>query len=154
MRIPRAATFTTACVAWIASWFSPVMPGVPGWAAFRYALAPLVPFKDASTMPFEESVPQVLSALTNVVFAILAALWIAKRLPRAGLLVRIALACFLVNLYWFVKAWHEHGLSNLRFGYYLWIGAFVLLLAVGIYESLSGASSHRTSRTPTAGTRA
>ncbi len=36
-------------LAFLASWFLPVLDDVPGWMAFRYALAPLVPFRDAGS---------------------------------------------------------------------------------------------------------
>jgi hypothetical protein len=123
----------TAAAAFTASWFLPVLEGVPGWMAFRYALAPLVPFRDAGTIGWEDSAPQVMSALTNVVFVILFVLWALKQSPRVGMFVRITLACWLLNLYWFVKAWREGGLGDLLSGYYVWQAAFALLLAVAIF---------------------
>jgi hypothetical protein len=137
-----------AGAAFAASWFLPVLVGVPGWMAFRYALAPLVPYSDAGKFTWDDSIPQVLSALTNVVFVILFALWVARQRVRPGLLVRIALACFLLNLYWFVKAWRDHGLSDLLVGYYVWQAAFALLLAVAVIIAVA---SRQTSTTPTAG---
>ena len=74
-----------------------MLEDVPGWMAFRYALAPLVPFRDAGTIGWEDSAPQVMSALTNVVFVILFALWATRQRPRSGMFVRIALACFLLE---------------------------------------------------------
>jgi hypothetical protein len=116
--------------------------------AFRYALAPMIPFRDAISMPWEDNVPQVLSALTNLVFVILFALWVAKQMFRPGLFVRIALACLLLNLYWLVKAWRDDGLADLLYGYYVWLSAFALMLAVAV---LTAFAARRTSRTPTAG---
>ena len=78
-----------------------MLEDVPGWMAFRYALAPLVPYRDLEPGAWEDSAPQVMSALTNVVFVILFALWAVKQSPRPGMFIRIALACFLLNLYWF-----------------------------------------------------
>ena len=139
----------SAAAAFLASWFLPVLPDVPGWMAFRYALAPLVPFRDAGQLAWDDNVPQVLSALTNVVFILLFALWLAKQMFRPGMFVRIALACVLLNLYWFVRAWREKGLQDLLFGYYVWLGAFMLMLAAAIVTAFE---ARRTSRTPTAGT--
>lgn len=139
----------TAGAAFVASWFMPVLEGVPGWMAFRYALSALVPYGDAVELPWDESAPQAMSALTNVVFVILFALWVAKQTVRPGLFVRIALACFLLNLYWFVKALREHGINDLLVGYYVWLASFALLLGVAI---LIAVASRRTSTTPTAGT--
>jgi len=139
----------TAGAAFAASWFMPVLAHVPGWMAFRYALAPLVPYSAAGDLAWDDSVPQVLSALTNVVFIILFALWVAKQRVRPGLFVRIAIACFVLNLYWFVKACREQGLDDLLFGYYLWLAAFALLLAVA---AITAFASRRTSTTPTGDT--
>ncbi|HEX6638717.1 MAG TPA: hypothetical protein VF033_13750 [Steroidobacteraceae bacterium] len=134
---------------YLASWFLPVLDGVPGWMAFRYALAPLVPYRDAGDVGWEDGIPQVLSALTNVMFVILFGLWLMKQMFRPGMFVRLALACVLLNLYWFVMAWRDPaGLSDLLYGYYVWMLAFVLMLAVAIITAFA---SRRTSRTPTAG---
>lgn len=133
----------------LASWFLPVLEDLPGWMAFRYALAPLVPYRDAGTLGFEDSAPQVMSALTNVVFIVLFVLWVSRQSPRPGMFVRITLACFLINLYWFVKAWRESGIADLLYGYYVWVAAFALLAVVA---ALIAFSSRRTSKTPMAGT--
>jgi hypothetical protein len=148
IRLTKALGWTAAA-AFATSWFTPVLTDVPGWMAFRYALAPLVPYSAAGEISWEDSVPQVLSALTNVVFIILFALWASKQTVRPGLFLRIAIACFLVNLYWFVKAFREHGLADLLIGYYVWEAAFALLLGVAV---LIAFASRRTSTTPTAGT--
>jgi hypothetical protein len=117
--------------------------------AFRYALAPLVPYSAAGELTWDDAVPQVLSALTNVVFIILFALWVTKQRVRPGLFVRITIACFLLNLYWFVKAVREQGLKDLLVGYYVWLAAFALLLAVAVISAFAG---RRTSTTPTGDT--
>jgi len=137
----------TAGAAFAASWFLPVLVDVPGWMAFRYALAPLVPYSDAGAVDWHDSVPQVLSALTNLVFVILFALWMARQNVRPALLVRITLACFLLNLYWFVRAWRENDLDDLLIGYYLWQAAFALLFSVAVIIVVA---NRRTSTTPTA----
>ena len=140
-----------AAALFTASWFLPVLEDVPGWMAFRFALAPLVPYRHVGHVGdngWEDAVPGVLSALTNVVFVILLVLWATRRSPRPGMFVRITLACFLLNLYWFVNVWRDHALNDLLFGYYVWLAAFALLLAVAI---LIAFASRRTSKTPTAG---
>lgn len=141
-----------AAPVFLISWFLPVLPEVPGWMAFRYALAPLVPFRDAGQLAWDDNVPQVLSALTNLVFILMFALWIARQMFRAGLFLRIALACVLLNLYWLVRAWRENGLHDLLFGYYLWLAAFVLMLAAAVVTMVSASATRRTSRTPRDGT--
>jgi len=139
----------TATAAFAASWFLPVLPDVPGWMAFRYAFAPIVPYAAAGELTLEDSVPHVLSALTNLVFVVLAALWLTRQYMRPGTFVRISLACFLLNLYWLVKAVREDGLRDLLIGYYAWELAFAMLLGVAITVAVA---SRRTSTTPTAGT--
>lgn len=139
-----------SAVAFAASWFLPVLDDVPGWMAFRYALAPLVPYRDAGHQAWDDNVPQVLSALTNVMYVILFGLWLAKQMFRPGMFVRLALVCVLLNLYWFVQAWRDNqGLADLLYGYYVWMAAFTLMLAVAV---LTAFEARRTSRTPTAGT--
>jgi hypothetical protein len=134
-----------AALAFLASWFLPVIENVPGWMAFRYALAPLIPFRDAVAPAWDDNVPQVLSALTNVMFVVLFALWLAKQMFRPGMFVRITIACLLLNLYWWVKAWRGHTLSDLLIGYYVWLSAFGLMLVVAV---LTAFEDRRTSRTP------
>jgi len=146
-----SALIWIATLAFLASWFLPALEGVPGWMAFRYALAPLVPFRgrDEGSVGWEDSAPQLMSALTNVVFVLLFALWATRQSPRPGLFVRVALACFLLNLYWFVTAWRDNALKDLLLGYYVWLAAFALLLAVA---SLIAFANRRTSKTPMADT--
>ena len=105
------------------------------------------PSATPARIAWDDSAPQVMSALTNVVFVILFGLWVANQTVRPGLFVRIAIACFVLNLYWFVNAWREHGLDDLLIGYYVWLAAFALLLAMA---SLIAYASRRTSKTPTA----
>ena len=139
----------TASAAFAASWFMPVLEDVPGWMAFRYSLSPLIPYGGISNLGADDSVPQVLSGLTNVVFIVMATLWITNQRMRAGLFVRISLACFLLNLYWPVKAIREGGLRDILFGYYVWEAAFALMLGAAVMAAVAG---RRTSTTPTAGT--
>jgi len=140
----------TAAALFAASWFMPVLEDVPGWMAFRYALSPLVPYEaGAENLSAEESVPQILSALTNVVFVVMVALWVTNQRMRPATFVRIGLACFLLNLYWPVKAIREGGIRDILPGYYVWEAAFALLLGVAVTAVVA---SRRTSTTPTAGT--
>jgi hypothetical protein len=139
----------TATALFAGSWFMPVLEDVPGWMAFRYALAPLVPYDGVGNLSAEDSVPQILSALTNVVFVVMAALWITNQRMRTGFFVRVSLACVLLNLYWPVKAIREGGIRDILLGYYAWEAAFALLLAVAV---MAAVASRRTSTTPTGGT--
>lgn len=136
-----------AAAAFLASWFLPALDGVAGWEAFRFALSPLVPYRQLGSLG-DHAVPAVLSAVTNLVFVLLFALWLTGQKVRPGLFVRIAIACFLLDLYWLVQAWRDQDLGSLRIGYFLWLTAFALLLAVAI---LTAFEARRTSKTPTAG---
>jgi hypothetical protein len=129
-----------AAACWLAAWFLPVIPDYAGWDAFRAAL----------TQPSgDDAVPQVLSALTNVVFVVLFGSWWRGRMPRASMFLKIAIACLLLNLYWLVQMLRAGEYRGLLIGYYVWLAAFALLVLLGAVIVSSG---RRTSRTPTAGT--
>jgi hypothetical protein len=131
-RILIAMLTWLAAALFLASWFLPVMENTTGWEAFRYALAPLVPFRDLENQASQENVPRVLSALTNLVFVLLFVLWLTRQMFRPGMFVRVALACMLLNLYWPVMAWRSGELRTLLAGYYVWEGAFMFLTAAAI----------------------
>ena len=120
------AWFAAAC--FLASWFLTAVPDVPGWMAFRYALAPLWPYGQASARGAEEIVPQVASALTNVVFVIMFVMVSLGKVRRPGLFFRVTIICFVMNLYWFVQFARDGSLDDLRIGYYVWLAAFALLM--------------------------
>ena len=137
----------TAAACWLASWFLPVVSGYPGYAAFQSAMT--APFTGSYPVRGDQAAAQLLSALTNVVFAVMFFAWWRDRVTRPGVFLKVALVCLLMNLYWLVEAarageWHE-----LRIGYYTWVTAFALLVALGGVSVFSG---RRTSRTPTDGT--
>jgi len=136
-----------AAACWLAAWFLPVVDGYPGWAAFRAAITG--PFRDPFPVGGEESVPQVFSALTNVAFVLLFLAWVRRRTGRATMFLKLCLVCLIANLYWLVQMLRAGENRGLLAGYYVWLAAFALLLAVAV---LNVASARRTSRTPTAGT--
>ena len=134
-----------AALLWLASWLLPVFDGLLGWQAFRYALSSLWPYQGHQSNEVDDAVPHVLSAATNVVFIILAAHVELGRVTRAGLFLRVAIACLLLNVYWLVQLVRDDSAAVLEVGYYAWLAAFALLI-------VSGVLIHRTSKTPTAGT--
>ena|SRR5687767_3906828 len=145
MAINMARVLAAAAVAcWLASWFLPVIADYPGWAAFRAALAG--PFNQAYPGRGQESIPQVLSALTNVVFVVLMYTWIRRRVTRPAMFLKGAIACLLLNLYWPVQMWRANERDGLGVGYYAWLAAFVLLLGLAIVIAVS---DRRTSKIPT-----
>jgi hypothetical protein len=117
-----------AAACFLAGWFLPAVPEVPGWMAFRYALSPLWPYGQPSTQGAEELVPQVASALTNVAFVIMFAMVIYGKVRRPGLFFRVTIICFVVNLYWLVQFARDGSLQDLRAGYYVWLAAFALMM--------------------------
>ena len=129
-----------AAVCWLLSWFLPVVEDYPGWAAFSTVLGAV--FRGAFLTNAEDSIPQVFSALTNVAFAVLFALWVRDRVTRPALFLKVALACLLINFYWLVEALRDDHAGDLLAGYYLWLMAFALLLALGVLMAGS-AVEHR-----------
>jgi hypothetical protein len=136
-----------ALAAWLASWFLPVVEGYAGWAAFRAALE--APFRHSFPTAPEDAIPQVFSALTNIAFPVMFVMIARNRIQNAGRFLRVAVICLIVNLYWLVQIARANELEKLLVGYYAWLIAFALLVAIG---SISVVSDRRTSRTPTAGT--
>jgi hypothetical protein len=130
---------SAAAACWLASWFLPVVDDNTGWQAFMTVLS------HQGGRSGEDAVPQIMSALTNFVFI---AMWVTlwrSRVEKPPLFIKIALACFIINLYWLVQAARAGEAGGLLLGYYAWLLGFALLI-------VSGVSIHRTSRTPTAGT--
>jgi hypothetical protein len=127
--IRNLAWIAAAC--FVAGWFLPAASEVPGWMAFRFAFAPVWPYDSAEPNSVEDAVPQVLSALTNVVFVVMFLQLIAGKMMRPGLFFRVAIACLLLNIYWFVQMLRDGTVRDLWIGYYVWLAAFALLVLIG-----------------------
>ncbi|HEX6241402.1 MAG TPA: hypothetical protein VFZ61_10930, partial [Polyangiales bacterium] len=106
------------------------------------------PFRERFPVRGDDAVPQLMSALTNVVFVLQLVYWKRGRVSRWTLFLKISIACLLINLYWLVQMLRagEHGL--LLSGYYAWLLGFAALVAAG---ALNAVSARRTSKTPTGG---
>ena len=120
-----------AAACFVAAWFLPVAAEVPGWMAFRYALAPLWPYGSPGAGSVEDAVPQVLSALTNLVFVVMLAQLVLGKVSRPALWLRVAIACFVLDLYWLVQMFRDGSGRPLLIGYYAWLMAFALLIVIG-----------------------
>ena len=117
---------------YVLSWLLPVGDGgatlwnggVPGWQAFRLALAPIWSYQGLSGDSWAPDSLSVLSGLTNIGFlasvAVLA-FW-PQRYTRA--IFRGLVLATIINALWFVLS-AERG--DLRIGYYLWLGSFMVL---------------------------
>ena len=135
-----------AAAAWLASWFLPVIDGYPGWAAFRAAIEG--PFRHTFPTAPEDAIPQVFSALTNVAFAMMFAMLVRNRIVHYARFLRVAIICLVLDLYWLVQAVRADEWRSLLAGYWLWLAAFALLVAI---STITVVSSRRTSKTPTGG---
>lgn len=133
----------TAAGCWLASWFLPVVDNHLGWEAFRMAITG--PFREYYAVRGDEAVPQVLSALSNVVYVVLLWGWFRRHLPRPSMFLKLASACMLLNLYWPVWMLRAGELRALQMGYYVWLAAFALLVALA---TINVVSARRTSKIP------
>jgi hypothetical protein len=145
--VPWIGWSAGAC--WLASWFMPVIDEYNGWAAFIAALQG--PMRNGPLVNPEDVAGQILSALTNVVFVALFYVWWRGRMTRPALYTKVAVACLVLNLYWLVMSLRATGEAGLLAGYWAWLAAFALLVALG---AINVVSTRRTSRTPTGGMQA
>jgi hypothetical protein len=95
-----------------------------GWQAFRVALSPLWPFEQFRIEPGLLLVLSIASALTNVLFVVLAA-WLAVRPERAKWVLWAAAGATLLNLHWPISMGSER--DELELGYFVWVSSFALL---------------------------
>jgi hypothetical protein len=140
MKNPRPLLWIAGAF-WLVSWFLPVTEDLLGWQAFRAVFVP--PGGDGRG--WEDQAAQWLSGLSNFVFAAVFGTLAAGKTIRPGLFIRIATACFIVNLYWFVQLAKSGELKALLIGYYAWMAGYALMVAIAL-------SVRRTSKTPTADT--
>jgi len=123
MTASRAALLA-AIVANVLGWVLPVVYDNRGWRAFRVALSPLWPFEEFKIQPGLLLVLSVASALTNLLFIVLAAALILRE-GRAKVILWAAAAATLLNLHWPISMGEQSGL--LEVGYFIWVTSFALL---------------------------
>ncbi len=130
----KRATILLAIAAflYVLSWLMPVVDGgttlsdggLPGWEAFRVALAPIWSYEGLAGDKWWSDLLSVLSALTNIAF--LAATAVLASWPqrfRRGIFWSLVSAT-IINALWFVLS-AERG--DLSIGYYLWLSSFIVL---------------------------
>ncbi len=120
-----------AIIAHLLGWALPVMDDYRGVHAFRVALSPLWPYEKFKIPPGALVYLSVGSALTNVVFAVVALAVLTGAVEtRSRRLVAVwaVAAATLLNLHWPISM--GDSASGLRVGYYAWIASFILLLLV------------------------
>ena len=116
-------------VAHALGWALPVMDDYRGFHAFRVALSPLWPYEQFHIPSGRLVYLSVASALTNLVFAVVAIAALAGAVQtrsRQRAAVWLVGASTLLNLHWPISMGDSAG--DLRSGYYVWIASFVLLL--------------------------
>ena len=113
-----------AIVANVLGWILPVVYDDRGWQAFRVALSPLWPYEDFRIAPGLLLVLSVASALTNVLFVVLATLLVRGE-GRAKAVLWAAAGATLLNLHWPISMGDERRL--LDSGYFVWVCSFALL---------------------------
>lgn len=114
-----------AVAANIWGWVGPVVDDNLGWQAFRVALSPLWPYEQFRIEPGVLLVLSVASALTNVLFVILAALLALGAERRAKAVLWTAAGATLLNLHWPISMGEQR--VQLENGYFVWVCSFALL---------------------------
>jgi hypothetical protein len=114
-----------AIVANIGGWLMPVVDDYLGWQAFRVALSPLWPFEQFRIQPGPLLVLSVASALTNLLFVVLAAVLVLGSERRAQVVLWAAAGATLLNLHWPISMGEER--AELELGYFIWVCSFALV---------------------------
>jgi hypothetical protein len=118
-------TLLAAVVANVLGWVLPVIQDDRGWRAFRVALSPLWPYQEFRIEPGLLLVLSVASALTNVLFAALAAALVFGGERYAKAILWAAAGATLLNLHWPISMGAER--ARLESGYFVWVCSFALL---------------------------
>jgi hypothetical protein len=114
-----------AVLACVAGWLTPVVDDYLGWQAFRVALSPLWPFEQFRIEPGWLLVLSVASALTNLLFVVLAAVLVRDAVRRARIVLWAAAGATLLNLHWPISMGAQR--AELELGYFVWVCSFALL---------------------------
>jgi len=123
MTASRAALLA-AIVANVLGWLLPAFYNESGWKAFVLALSPLWDYENFRDQSFFLIALIVASALTNVLFWVLAVLLVRKQ-ERAKPILWAAAAATLLNLHWPISMGDERRL--LENGFFVWVSSFALL---------------------------
>jgi hypothetical protein len=127
-----------AVIANALGWLLPVIDDYRGWQAFRVALSPLWPFEQFRIASGLLLVLSVASALTNLLFVVLAVLLVLRDQAQAKVVLFAAAGATLLNLHWPISMGDQR--VELMSGYFIWVSSFALL-ALAAY--LRGVPSRR-----------
>jgi hypothetical protein len=124
-----------AAIAHVLGWVLPVVNDYRGWQAFRVAFSPVWPFENFDIQPGLILVLSVLSALTNVLFVVVAVVLLlgpARTLQRARAVLWTVAAAALLDLHWPISM-GDMG-AELENGYFIWVGSFALLTLAALFR--------------------
>jgi hypothetical protein len=124
------AALIGAIVANVLGWVLPAVYNEAGWRAFRASLSPLWPYEGFDLDPGPLLVLSVASALTNVLFAVLAVALVLRQ-DRARVVLWAAAAATMLNLHWPFSMGDERRL--LQAGYFVWVSSFALLALAAFF---------------------
>ena len=149
----RVPIVVVAAAVFLLSWFVPVIEGgatladgvLPGWQAFRLAMAPIWSYEGLSGGDGLWDVISVASGLTNLLFVLGTACVLASGTRRGRRLALALVTATAVNGVWLTM---PDAAGTLRVGYWLWLAAFALL-ATGAVAS-AGARPSPATATPAA----
>jgi hypothetical protein len=119
------ATLLAAVVANVLGWVLPAFSEERGFEAFIFALSPLWDYRHFQNEGLGLLAFIVLSALTNVLFIVLAAVLAFAPARRAKAVLWGAAAATLLNLYWPILL--EADRARLENGFFIWVSSFALL---------------------------
>jgi hypothetical protein len=125
-------TLLAAVIANVLGWLLPAFSDERGWAAFVFALSPLWDYRHFQNEGLGLLAFIVLSALTNVLFVVLAAALALGASRRAKAVLYAAAAATLLNLYWQILLEDDRG--RLQSGYFVWVLSFALLALAAFFE--------------------
>jgi hypothetical protein len=134
------ATLAVSIIANVLGWVLPVIDDYRGWQAFRVAFSPVWPFEQFKLNPGLLMLLSVASALTNVLFVVLAAALVARfarTVARARAVLWAAAGAALLNLHWPISMGEERG--QLELGYFVWVASFGLLALTAFFAVLDAA---------------
>jgi hypothetical protein len=134
------AALLAATVANVLGWILPVVDDYRGWQAFRVAFSPVWPFEQFRIDPGPLMALSVASALTNVLFVVLAALLALGRVrsrARARTVLWVAAGATLLDLHWPISMAETR--VELENGYFIWVASFALLALAAYLEFLAAA---------------
>jgi hypothetical protein len=119
----------------VLGWALPVVDDYRGWQAFRVAFSPVWPFEQFRIDPGALMALSVASALTNVLFVILAVALLrdwTRSLARANAVFFVTVGTVLLDLHWPISMGRMR--VELELGYFVWVGSFVLLALAALFE--------------------